>query len=220
MPNSQKKYQLQLIILFGFIIVVCFIIFIIYPLVENTKKFSEQIKDQQAKIEETNQKKEGLEKFKKDKTNLEKISKELSSSLTSRDVLDLVMKLEEIAKKTNLTQQLQIQEKKSSESIRGEQKTEIGEETLPLKTSQPQKSEDPLGSLPSLSMSIFLNGQYKNVLNYLMRLENLTYETEIDSLTISSQTVIATPSLPSPPKETPQEKNVSVTLETRIFLKD
>lgn len=212
-----QKYKPQLIITIGFALILLFAIFIIYPQIQDINKALKEINNQKVKIEELNNKKENIEKFKSEGTTLiEKINKEINFSLASSDILDLVIKLEEIAKKSNLLAQLQIQEKQKSET-----KAPSQDETEEIQKTEKPKIQGPLTNIPSLPATIYLEGEFKNILRYLVYLENLSYEIQVTSLTINSQTALpTTPTLPQQPKETTKEKKANATLSINIFLKD
>jgi hypothetical protein len=215
-----SKYKLQITIVFSIILALIFSWFIIYPQTQNITKTLKEITKQKTEIQELNNKKESIEKFKKDGVSLiEKVNNEIGSSLAERDILDLVIKLEEIAKKSNLTAQLQVQEKKQ-EPLRSEHANET--EKTPAQEIQTQKENlNPLAGIPSLSASIYLDGEFKNILRYLIYLENLSYEIGITSLTINSKAgAPISPPLPQLPEGTSKEKAVNATLEINIFLED
>ncbi|MEW6408123.1 MAG: hypothetical protein AB1465_05535 [Patescibacteria group bacterium] len=212
-----QKYKLQLTIIISSALILLFTVFIIYPQIQDINKALKEINNQKVKIEELNNKKENIEKFKNDGAALiEKINKEIGFSLASSDILDLVIKLEEIAKKSNLSAQLQIQEKQKPEI-----KAPSQDETEEIQKTEKPKTQSPLANIPSLPASVYLEGEFKNILRYLVYLENLSYEIQATSLTINSQTTLpTTPTLPQQPKETTKEKKVNATLGINIFLKD
>lgn len=219
MSEFYKKYQFQIIILTGFILAIVFVVFAIFSKIQNIQKTSQTIKEERNKIEEYAAKKESLGKFKKDKKEILKINEEVSKTLASKEMLDLVIKLEEIAKKTNITLQLQIQEKQKEtpqqvQDTKKEETLEGGKEQQPLK-----KAVDELSNIPYLTASIYLDGKFKDLLSYLIYLENISYEIDINSITLSSTKEISSGIVPPSPKKT-SEEGINVQITAKLFIKD
>lgn len=223
MPSFYSRYKLQIFMFLGSALAAVLVIFGIWPAIQTINSNLKAIQEQKIKIEEANNKKENLEKIKKDSGITQKINAKLADSLASKDILNFVIKIEETAKKTDMGQQLQIQEEKQAPaptetSIETDTESkETGEETTLTK---PKITKSPLDSVPHILMSIYLSGEFKNLVAYLIYLENISYQTDIDTLIINLQgaSIETLPgNLPTPSEKVSDENKITATLETKIF---
>lgn len=226
MPIS-SKYKFQIFILLGLVLAVALAFFGIWPEIKETNLSLKTIQEQKIKIEEANNKKENLEKIKKDGGITKEINSKLENSLTSKDILNFVVKIEDTAKKTNVQQQLQIKEEKQTPvktetptEETGNEKIESQETGEEIALTKPTEVKNPLNAVSHLLMSIYLTGEFKNLLSYLIYFENISYQTDIDTLTINLQGagIETLPgNLPTPSEKITDGKEITATLETKIF---
>lgn len=199
--NLRKK--IYLLNSLAIIILLAFVIFIFKFQIPNILSLKNQISEKSKQLENYKLKQEDLEKFKKGSEKNKEIKKTLDQSLVDRGrVLDFIIKLEEIAKKTNNEQTIQIVEDKKEVKRKKETKKQI---------------TDPLEKIDKLEAQIFLNGKFRNLISYLYYLEALSYYTDIYSLEIKG-TEEKTPKTPFE-EATIEEGKIRTKLDLKIFTK-
>lgn len=171
---------------------------------------------EEAKIVEYNTRKELVESFKSDSGKLEEFSKKTEEILPSKEnILNIVINLEEIAKKTNLSQQLQVTEKtvtpKTEELSEGEQEQKGQSSQLLV----------PKTSTGSTDISIILSGNFKDFLAYLIYLEKNIKPIALEAANINLQGVATAAGVPSQPNQKIETKagNVNAVLDAKLLIR-
>jgi len=181
MINLKRKTCFVLGLTLLFIVLLCFLVII--PQIRTIRNWKKKIDQERTKIEELVARQENLKIYRSDREKIKQDVKNFSSYLVDQNnTLDFVVKLEELASKTKNTQTLQIKEKESQE-------------------------KDTLSSIPHLTFGIELQGDFKNLMDWLVNQENLVFYSEITSINILS------------PKSAETAQVLKTSLELRAFTK-
>lgn len=214
MPNNNKT-AFYLYIVSAFIIagLVGFFFWLqIIKILEVRKNISAE----ETKIAEYSMRKELIESFKKEPAKLEEFSKKTEEILPSgQNVLNVVINLEEIAKKTNLSQQLQVTEKTIAP------KTEDLSENSQKQKNQSSQSLVPKISSGSANISIILSGNFKDFIAYLIYLEKNIKPIALENATINLQGVATAAGVPSQPNQKTETKagSVNAVLDAKLSIR-
>lgn len=193
-----KKKQIILKSIIYLIVCILFFAFISLPQIQRICLLSAQISEKKTRLSSLIQKKENLKdlKSKEDKINVTLIS--LSDFLIKKEeALNFVIKLEEIAAKTGISQTLNIENEE--------------------KIKEKAKEENAYESLSSLNAQLFIEGEFKNIIAFILFLENLKNYTDINSLNITNQAAEGPGKLV---KESTPEEKTKASLKLKIFTQE
>lgn len=169
------KKNIYLITIISCLLLVAFGILVVIPYVQDIFALSNDIKDNKASIRDYDLRELNFKKLKQDEEEANEILDELSDSLVSKDnSLEFIVLLEEIARKTFNEQSIELIDESEEEEKR---KT---------KSSTNETLNDPLEAIEALYFNVRLQGNHKNLLRYLVELENLGVYADVVSMEIKS----------------------------------
>lgn len=214
MPNNNKTVPYLYVILALIITGAVGIYFWLH--ITKIFELRKNISTEEAKIVEYDAKKQLIESFKNEPDKLEGFLKKTEEILpSSRNVLNVVINLEEIAKKTNLSQQLQVTEKtvapKMEESSENNQEQEGASSQLII----------PKTTAGSTNISIILSGNFKDFLTYLIYLEKNIKPIALEAANINLQGTATAAGVPSQPNQKTETKagSINATLDAKLSIR-
>jgi len=158
--NTRQKIYLNLVIF-----LVCFILIILcifFPLIERIKRESVAFQEARGRLSVLREEAVYLVQLKKDYESVrDDFARFKKAFLSSDEIVDFIINLEEIARNTNLYQEIQIYTPQKSKL----QKEEGFQEN-------------------SLEFILKLEGEFKDLVNYMAYLENMDYYTETEEIQI------------------------------------
>ena len=184
--NLKKKISISIVI---FILIIGGLIyFVVMPTINDIKKMGEDIENQRIDLEQKYIKGQSLRQLTE---NLKKIEPQLvilDQIFIKQDYeLDFITRLEEIAAQNNVSQ------------------------TINLNTAKINKDK----SYQTLPLRLSAQGDYKNMINYLINLEALDYYINIDSMDLTS----ASTKLSAAPEAQTTFSNVNLTISANTYWK-
>ena len=197
--------KLLLTIGIGLFIVILYIAIIIYPQTSNILKYNNGIYNEKIELAQLNIKEKDLKKFKDKEKEINFILDQLSAHLIrEEDILDFIIQLEEIAKKTNNKQEINIQQEEKAPKAQKTEDQQVKE----------KKEEN------AIKAKIKLIGDFNSLINYLIELEKANILS--DQLSLNSQlaglTQVKTNIPFAEPEEIPKENELITEIEINIFL--
>lgn len=176
MKDFWKKYKIYLAILIYLIIIGLIGFFIARPMVLATKEKSDQI---QQKIAIQERKEEKLRELPSIRNQYEEVKSQedkITISLNKENVVNLVEKLERISEETGNKIKMELKENDSDSKKNNNSAKNSKEEKDIL-----------IGDLPSdeyVKMKIILYGRYENFLNFLNKVENMEFYSDVISIAV------------------------------------
>lgn len=162
---KHKNYLLFIIIL------VVFLIFfvLIYPQVDTIKNNNEKISEEKIKLENNIETDKKISKFQANKTSYNNLKNSLKAALIENEnKLDLIIPLENIAREFSLQQNLEFIEAEENRSNN-------------------EKEKSPLDKLEGQQVRLQLEGDYKSILKYFAKLNELGLMYDINNLEIKQK---------------------------------
>ena len=161
MPKIKHKNYL----LFTLIVIILILTFIfIYPQVEKIKENANKISAEKIKLENNLETKKKIKQVQDSQDYYSNLKNSLAESLIYKDnTLELIIPLENIAGDLNLKQNIEILETKE-------------------KNNNSKDDKDILEDLSGQNVRLRLEGDYKNILNYFVKLKELGLMYDINSI--------------------------------------
>jgi hypothetical protein len=160
-----KNYLLFIIIL----VVLGVFFIVIYPQVDKIKNNNEKISEEKIKLKKNIETDKKINKFHLKKENYDSFQNNLKTALIeNKNKLDLIIPLENIARELNLRQNLEIVENEEKRTSKEEEKSA-------------------LEKLEGQQVRLQLEGDYKNILKYFIKLNELGLMYEIIGLQINQK---------------------------------
>ncbi|MFY9457911.1 MAG: hypothetical protein WAP23_03215 [Candidatus Spechtbacterales bacterium] len=159
---------------------------------------SKELVSSEKKQEQIERIKEELEKAEKNRGEI------VSSLLVTEDVLEFILKIEDIAKKARLTYEVRILKEVTQESI--------DQELLALRQARRREvpAEDAaIEKLPGVTFNVDISGSYSGIIRFLEGVGTLSYYTHIESFNVSE----------GPGVEGAEPGKVKSTIQLMVFTK-
>ena len=183
------------------IVLILLSVFLIAPLVSDIYSLADQMKTQKIKLATFELEEKNLKQLKSQQTDIDSDLTLLSKSLVSpQDSLSFILPLENVAEKTSTKQTINIvNQVDDSQSAKNKNKDE---------------TDYALKDITHVLANIKLQGEFNNLLNYLLHLENAGIYTDITELNIRAQTQSNSP---SPVEEEVESDHLYATFKLRAF---
>lgn len=204
--TKQKIYIITLVTVSA---LVALGVLVIYPWVSDIFSISSDLERQRFDLKKYSMREENFKKLKAGENEIDLTLRNLSEALISKEnSLEFIVLLEKLAQETGNKQSIGI--------------INIAEDDVSAKTKDRKGVviEDPLEDISTLNFQVKLEGKYKNLLNYLLRLENLEIYTEVTSVSIKTKNTNANSGNEPFDESANQDDTLSTTLEIRVFSKE
>lgn len=183
MDNRPKKIWVKLLLIFLFwLLGFGYAGYFLFGEIASSKSIyiekSKELVSGEKKQEQIEQTKKELEKTEKNREDI------VSSLLSPRDVLEFILRMEDIAKKAGLTHEVRILKEVTQESI--------DRELLALRQARQRgRSTEETAleeKLPGVTFNVDISGSYPGIVRFLEGIGTLSYYTHIESFNISRDT--------------------------------
>ncbi len=220
--NKNQKSWLTIGISLGIVLIYAGLV--IYPqtsniLELNSKIYKEKIRQAELKIQEND-----IKQAKDRESDVDIILDQLSIHLTTKDdILNFIIELENIAKQTNNTQEINIVEQTNAPQV---QKTENEEKPSNTNTgtnsSATVDQEQASTAKDFIEVEVKLQGSFEDLIAYLSELKKATILTDETSLESQLAELASTQTNKQlvQNETAPQTSDLSSTLKLRVYIKD
>lgn len=213
--NKPQKILLTIGISLGIIII--YVAFFIYPQATDILELNNKINKEKTRQQELRIKEQDIKQAKEKEKEIAFILNKLSVHLTaSDDILNFIIQLEDIAKNTNNTQEINILEETTSPKAKKTENVESPENTNAVSVSDQNKQKD------YIEVEVKLQGSFESLINYLSELKKasiLTDEQSLDSQ-LSELTSLPENQPLAENTEAPKTSDITTTLLLKVFIKN
>lgn len=193
MAQLDKKQKLWLTISICGLIILIYTGLIIYPQISDLLATNNKIAQQQATLSELNTKKNDLKSAKDQEENADYILKQFSVHLTTqKDILDFIIQLEDIAKRTNNTQEITIAAEEETPQIKQSENEEANAPAQNQENTNNLNQTNQSSQPESIDIKINLTGSFEALINYLAELSKAPILSDQISLDSQLASLIST----------------------------